>query len=125
MAAAKNRIGARQPEFPASGNTPPEVPNIDAAWVAQAIEARKLAFRLYRLHLQEDVTSVLPADVYCSSVAEDATKLMEDYLTANEKLFDLAAALTAEEHTPKSQIGVDNSNNVATVGHLLGGRIEE
>lgn len=125
MAAGKDRIGARQPDLAESGGTLSPVPNVDVAWVAQAIEARKLAFRLYRLDLQEDLTSVLRTNICRSAAGEVARKLMDDYLTANEKLFDLAAAQKAREPAPKSQSEVDNSTDAATVGHLPSGCIEE
>jgi hypothetical protein len=97
MAAAKNQTIARQQDPSAFGGALAPSLDVDAAWVAQAIEARRLAFRLYRSHLAEDGSAVLPADVYCSSSTEDIGRLMADYLAANEKLFELAATLKGRD----------------------------
>jgi hypothetical protein len=125
MAGAKNRIGAGQLNRPTSSVVLAAVPTVDSAWVAQAIEARKLALRVYQTHLQDDLPSFLRADVCCSSAPEDASKLMADYLKANEKLFDLAAVLTERGLAPESPSTVDNSNGLATLTPLPSGRIEE
>jgi hypothetical protein len=123
MAAAKDRIGTRQPDLPVSGGALAAASShVDAAWLAQAIEARELAFRLY---LQTDLSSIVRLDVCCPSPIEDTNKLMADYLTANEKLFDLTSALARREHAPQPPNAVDNSRGAPTADDLCKERIQE
>ncbi len=125
MAAAKERVDARQPRVPTSGDTLAAVPDVDAGWLAQAIEARKLALRLHQLHPKKDLTSVVHPDVHWTEPTEDASKLLADYLAASEKLFNLAAALAGTEHSSRSPSRVDNSNGVSWPDGVSNERIEE
>ena len=120
MAAANDRVGARQPSPPASGGAPDPV-SVDADWLAQALEARKLAFHLHRLHLQKDLSSVCD-EAYGTRLTADVGKLMADYLAASEKLFDLAVALA---HKSQSSSRVDNSNGEASPGGVSNERVKE
>jgi len=125
MAATKDRVGARQPKLAASGGTPVATLNLDAGWLAQAIEARELAFRLHRLHLQKDEAAVVCSDACSTELTEDAGKLMADYLAASERLFELTAALAAREHSPQSPSCVDNSERLALSDEASNERVQE
>jgi len=123
MAATNDRIDARQSEPPVSGGAA-AASRVDARWLAQAIEARELAYRLYRVDLQTDLSSVVRLDVCCPSPIDDPNKLREDYLTANERLFDLTAA-PAKERVPQPPSAVDNSSGTPAADDFRAERIPE
>jgi hypothetical protein len=110
MIAVRNPTGASQANMAAPSATAPVVSSVDPAWLAQAIEVRKVAYRLYRLHLSSDLPSSIQGEVPGTEGIEDADALMAGYLSASEKLFLLTAAVLSKERPSASSTGVDNSN---------------
>jgi len=91
MAAARDPTTSAEPSVASRGDTSAATRAVDAEWLAQAIEALKCAFRLLRYDLLSELPSPHLREFPGSEGSAEASRLLADYLTEAEKLFNLAA----------------------------------